>query len=243
MPKSFENPKRVLLKLSWEALEWKWEYGIDGAFVTQLAKKIVYLTKHQHIQIVIVIGWWNIFRWVSWAASGIDRSSADYMWMLATIMNGIALWDAIEKQWQDVRICSALEIPRVAELFIRRRVLNHLAEWRVAVCVAWTWNPYFTTDSSAVLRALELNCDFMVKWTKVDWVYDKDPAKHSDAKRYEEISLDDALKQWLRVMDQSAIAMANDEGMPIFVCRIEDIDKIGSPEMTWTYVVAQKIAK
>ena len=234
-----KKPKRILLKLSWEALMGKQNYGIDVEFLNELAKKIVYLSKYKWIQIVIVIWWWNIFRWVQWAAKWLDRASADYMGMLATIMNWIALGDAIEKLGQEVRIMSAIDIPRVAEPFIRRRALKHLNKWRVVISVAWTGNPYFTTDSAAVLRALELNCDYMVKWTKVDWIYDKDPVKYKDAKKFDVISIDEALKRWLKVMDQSAIALAKDEKLPIFVCKIEDIDKIWSDKLNWTFVTVE----
>ncbi len=231
-----KKPKRILLKLSWEALQWDNEYWIDVDFLQELSKKLVYLSKYKWLQIIIVIWWWNIFRWVSWAASWIDRSQADYMGMLATVMNWIALWDAIESNWNEVRIMSALDVPKVAETFIRRRALKHLEKWRIVLSVAWSWNPYYTTDSAAVLRALELWCDFMVKWTKVDWIYDKDPARHEDAKKYENITLSDALWKWLKVMDQSAIALAKDEKLPIFVCKISDIEKILSKTIKWTYV-------
>ena len=234
------KPKRILLKLSGEALADKQWYGIDTNFLDTLAKKVVYLSKYANIQIVIVIWWWNIFRWVAWAAKWIDRWTADYMWMLATVMNGMALWDAIEKNWNEVRIMSALEIPRVAETFIRRRAIKHLDRQRVVICVAWTWNPYFTTDSAAVLRALELNCDFMVKWTKVDWVYDKDPSKFKDAKRYNSLSVDEALEKWLRILDQSAIALAKDEWLDIFVTKINSIDNIWSNKFKWTKIIAKK---
>jgi len=135
---------------------------------------------------------------------------------------------------------SALEIPRVAETFIRRRAIKHLEKQRVVVCVAWTWNPYFTTDSAAVLRALELNCDFMVKWTKVDGVYDKDPAKFDNAKRYDTLSVDEALEKWLRILDQSAIALAKDEWLNIFVTKIDSIDNIWSNKFRWTKIIAKK---
>ncbi len=235
-----KKPKRILLKLSGEALADKQWYWIDTSFLDELAKKIVYLSKYANIQIIIVIWWWNIFRWVAWAAKWIDRWTADYMWMLATVMNGMALWDAIEKNWNEVRIMSALEIPRVAETFIRRRAIKHLDKQRVVICVAWTGNPYFTTDSAAVLRALELNCDFMVKWTKVDGVYDKDPAKFTDAKRYNNLSVDEALEKWLRILDQSAIALAKDEWLDIFVTKINSIDNIWSNKFKWTKIIAKK---
>ncbi len=188
------------------------------------------------MQIVIVIGGGNIFRGVSGAAKGLDRSSADTMGMLATVMNGIALGDAIEKLGQPVRIASAIEMPKVAEQFIRRRALKHLSLGRIVIAVAGTGNPYFTTDSAAVLRALELHCDCVVKGTKVDGVYDQDPAKHPDAVRYESISLADTLAQNLRVMDQSAIALAKDEKLPIFVSNIDDIDRLGTEDMIGTCV-------
>ena len=234
------NPRRILLKLSWEALSHNQWYWINVNFLDNLAKKIVYLSKYANIQVVIVIWWWNIFRWVTWAAKWMDRATADYMWMLATIMNWMALWDAIEKNWNDVRIMSALDIPRVAEAFIRRRALKHLNKQRVIICVAWTWNPYFTTDSAAVLRALELNCDFMVKWTKVDWVYDKDPEKHKDAKKYDLLTIDEALANWLKIMDQSAIALAKDEWLDIYVTKIENIDKVWTTYFKWTKIISKK---
>ena len=233
------KPKRVLLKLSWEALANNKGYWIDVEFLDQLAKKIVYLSKYANIQIVVVIWWWNIFRWVAWAAKWIDRWTADYMWMLATVMNGMALWDAIEKNWNEVRVMSAIQIPQVAELFIRRRALKHLDKQRVVIVVAWTWNPYFTTDSAAVLRALELNCNFMVKWTKVDGVYDKDPEKYKDAKKYNILSIDEALQKWLRVLDQSAIALAKDEWLDIFVTKIENIDQIWTEYIKWTKIISK----
>ncbi len=231
-----KNPKRVLLKLSWEALAGDKWYGIDVQFLDNIASKIVKLSKNNNIQVVIIIWWWNIFRGISGAADGMDRGTADYMWMMATMMNWLALWDAIEKRGNDVRIMSAIEAPRVAESYIRRRALKHLQKKRIVICVAGTWNPYFTTDSAAVLRALELNCDFMVKWTKVDWVYDKDPVKYIDAKRYEHLTMQEALKLGLRIMDQSAIALAGDENLSVFVTKIESIDKIGTDKIKWTFI-------
>lgn len=231
--------KRYLLKLSGEALQGKNDHGIDAEFLRTLASKIVHLSKIGRKEIVIVIGGGNIFRGVSGAANGIDRSSADYMGMLATVMNGIALGDAIEKQGQEVRIMSAIEIARVSEFFIRRRAIKHLEKGRVVIAVAGTGNPFCTTDSAAVLRALELGCDVMVKGTKVDGVYDKDPAKHADAKRYTKVTHQEALEQNLRIMDQSAIALAREEHLPIFVCRIEDIDKLKDIGLQGTLVTTE----
>lgn len=147
------------------------------------------------IEIIIVIGGGNIFRGVAGAAKGIDRTAGDYMGMLATVINGIALGNVIEKAGAPARIMSAIEVPKVAEAFIYKRALKHLRENRIIIAVAGTGNPYFTTDSAAVLRALELHCDYMVKGTKVDGVYDKDPAKYPDAKRYGSVSIDEALQK------------------------------------------------
>ena len=153
------------------------------------------------------------------------------MGMMATIINGVALSDAIEKAGCQTRIMSGIEIDKVAEPFIRRRALRHLEKGRVIICVGGTGNPFFTTDSAAVLRGLELDCDVVVKGTKVDGVYDRDPVKHSDAKRYSRVSYDTAIEKNLRVFDQSAFALARDEHMPIFVCRIEDIDRFAKSDV------------
>ena len=207
---SVANARRYLLKLSGEALQGDLEYGIDVKFLEILARKIVALVASGK-EIVIVIGGGNIFRGIAGAASGLDRSSADYMGMLATVMNGIALGDAIKQQGQEVRIMSALEINKVSELFIRGRAIKHLSRGRVIVAVAGSGNPYFTTDSAAVLRALELDCDMVIKGTKIDGVYSADPIKDPTATKYDTLSLQEALERNLRVLDQSALAMARDE--------------------------------
>ncbi len=234
--KKYHTPKRILLKLSWEALQWKQWYGIDPEFLAYIAEKIVYLSKVQKIEVAIVIGGGNIFRGVELERGWFDRATGDNMGMLATIINGIAIGEAIEAAWVDVRVMSAIPTHRVAEDFIRRRALRHIEKWRIVVCVWWSGNPYFTTDSAAVLRALELECDAVVKATKVDGIYDKDPHKYSDAIRYDILPLEEALHKNLRVMDQAAIALAHDENMPIFVCRIEDVHLIGTDEIIGTYV-------
>jgi uridylate kinase len=151
------------------------------------------------------------------------------MGMLATVINGMALGNVLEQHGRQVRVMSSLDIPRVAETFIRKRALKHLEKGRIVICVAGTGNPYFTTDSAAVLRALELNCDQMIKGTKVDGIYDKDPNIHTDAVRFEDVSFEQALELNLRIMDQSAIALAKDEQLPVFVCHIDAIDQIGQP--------------
>ncbi len=234
--KKFHTPKRILLKLSWEALQWSQGYGIDPNFLSFLAKKIVYLVRETHLEVAVVIGWGNIFRGVELERGGFDRATGDNMGMLATIINGIAIGEAIEAEWLDVRVMSAISAHKVAEDFITRRALRHLEKGRVVVSVWGTGNPFFSTDSTAVLRALELQCDAVVKATKVDGIYDKDPKKHTDAVRYDILSLEEALHKNLRVMDQAAIALAHDENMPIFVCRIEDIHLIGTDELIGTFV-------
>ena len=238
--KKYHTPRRVLLKLSWEALQWQQWYGIDPKFLSFLAKKIVYLVEKESLEIAIVVGWGNIFRGITLEEWGFDRGVGDHMGMLGTIINWLAIGEAIEQEGIDVRVMSAIPTDRVAETFIRRRGLRHLEKGRVVICVGGTGNPYFTTDSCAVLRALELGCDVVVKATKVDGIYDKDPKKHTDAKRHDTLHMHEVLTQDIRVMDQSAIALANDEGMPIYVCRIEDIDQIATEDIVWTYVHAKK---
>ena len=166
--------------------------------------------------------------------------TGDYMGMMGTIINGLAIGEAIEQAGVDVRVMSAIPTQRVAEDFVRRRALRHVEKGRVVVCVGGTGNPYATTDSCAVLRGLELGCDVVVKATKVDGIYDKDPKKHADAIRHDSLHMHEVLTRDIRVMDQSAIALANDEGMPIYVCRIEDIDQIGSEDIVGTFVHAKK---
>lgn len=238
--KKFQTPKRVLLKLSGEALQWEQWYGIDPNFLSYLAKKIVHLVQKEKLEIAIVVGGGNIFRGIELEKGGFDRATGDNMGMLATMINGIAIGEAIEDAGVDVRVMSAISAHKVAEDFIQRRALRHLEKWRVVICVGGSGNPFFSTDSAAVLRALELQCDAVVKATKVDGIYDKDPKKHSDAVRYEILSLEDAIQKNVRVMDQAAIALAHDECMPIYVCRIEDVDKINTEEIVGTYVCTAK---
>jgi uridylate kinase len=234
--KQYLTPKRVLLKLSGEALQGNQWYGIDPQFLAILAKKVAYLAQKQNIQIVIVVGGGNIFRGITLEAWWFDRVTGDYMWMLGTIINGLAIGEAIEKEWIDVRVMTAIPTERVAEVFIRRRALRHIEKWRIVICVGWSGNPYFTTDSCAVLRGLELGCDVVVKATKVDGIYNKDPKKHSDATRHDTLHMHEVIVNDIRVMDQAAIALAHDEKIPIYVCRIEDIDQIGTDEIIGTYV-------
>ena len=208
--------KRVLLKLGGESLLGNREYGIDPTAAHEVAIEI----KSVHetgIQMAVVIGAGNIFRGLAGAANGIERSTADYMGMLATVMNSLALQDALEKLGVDTRLQTSLEMPAVAEPFIRRRALRHMHKGRVVILAAGTGDPYFTTDTGAALRALELNCDCLMKATKVDGVYDQDPQKHPEAKKYETLSYMDALKNRLEVMDTSAFALCMDNKLPIMV--------------------------
>lgn len=208
--------KRILLKLGGEALLGEREYGIDPKTATEVAEEIKSIAE-TGTQVVVSIGAGNIFRGMSGAANGIDRATADYMGMLATTMNALALQDAVEKIGVPSRVLSGLEMPAVAEPFIRRRALRHMDKGRVVILAAGSGNPYFTTDTGAALRALELNCDIIMKATKVDGVYDKDPNKYPDAKKYSEISFMDALKERLEVMDTSAFALCMDNKLPIMV--------------------------
>ncbi len=237
--KQYHSPKRILLKLSGEALQWEQGYGIDPKFLSFLAKKVVHLVKNQSLQVVIVVGGGNIFRGIELEAGGFDRVVGDHMGMMGTIINGLAVGEAIKDAGIDTRVMSAISTHKVAEDFIRQRALRHIEKGRVVICVGGTGNPFATTDSCAVLRGLELGCDVVVKATKVDGIYDKDPKKHTDAVRYESLHLHEVLQKDIRVMDQTAIALANDEHIPLYVCKIEDIDKIGTEEMIGTFVYSK----
>jgi len=210
---------KVLLKISWEALEWEREYGIDPKFLQKLAIDIKEI-HDKNIGIAIVLWWWNIFRWMAWAANGMDRSARDYMWMLATVMNWVAMQDALEQVWINTRLMSAIDIPEVWEKYIKRRWQRHMEKWRIVICVAGTGNPYFTTDTAWVLRALELDCDMMIKATKVDGIYDKDPTKYTDAILIKHASYDDVIKQDLKVMDQTWFALAKEWKLKIKIVNL-----------------------
>lgn len=208
--------KRVLLKLGGESLLGEREFGIDPKAAKEVAEEIKSV-RETGTQVAVVIGAGNLFRGVSAAANGIERSTADYMGMLATVMNCLALQDALEKCGVDTRVQSGLEMPAVAEPYIRRRALRHMDKGRVVILAAGTGNPYFTTDTGAALRALELNCDVIMKATKVDGIYDKDPNKYPEAKKYQQLAFMDALKERLEVMDTSAFALCMDNNLPIMV--------------------------
>jgi len=213
MPKKF---KRILLKLSGEALLGKKEFGIDYSVLNQVCEEVVTAQK-TGVEIIIVIGAGNIWRGGENGESGIERVPSDFIGMLGTIMNSVALQAGLEKKGVHSRVCSALDIPAVAEPYITRRAMRHLEKNRIVICAAGTGNPYFTTDSAAALRSLELGCDALFKATNVDGVYDSDPRKNPKAKRFEKITFDEVLERDLKVMDATAIAQCRDNNMPIVV--------------------------
>ena len=206
--------KRILLKLSGEALAGKQGTGINTATIQQIAQDVAEAFK-AGVQIGLVIGGGNIYRGVAASAEGMDRASADYMGMLATCINALALQDALEKVGVPTRVQTAIEMAEIAEPYIRRRAIRHLEKGRLVIFGAGTGNPFFTTDTAASLRAMEINAQVIMKATKVDGIYDKDPAKHSDAKKFEKISYIDVLNRGLQVMDSTAISMCMDNKLPI----------------------------
>ena len=214
MPAGKPKYKRILLKLSGEMLAGPKKTGIDTETIAQIAQdvKIAYDTG---VEIGLVIGGGNIFRGVAASAQGMDRASSDYMGMLATCINALALQDALEKAKVPTRVQSAIEMAEIAEPYIRRRAIRHLEKHRIVIFAAGTGNPYFTTDTAASLRAMEINAEVLMKATKVDAIYDKDPAKHTDAKKYDQISYIDVLNQGLQVMDSTAISLCMDNKLPI----------------------------
>ncbi|MEM9195415.1 MAG: UMP kinase [Myxococcota bacterium] len=212
--------KRILLKLSGEAL-----CGVPGGFgvnpetLTTIAAELADVHR-LGVEMAIVIGGGNIFRGLKGSAAGMDRGQADHMGMLATVINGLALQDALEKLGVETRVMSALEIRQVAELYIRRRAIRHLEKRRVIICVAGTGNPYFSTDTAAALRAMEIQAEVLLKATKVDGVYDKDPNEFSDAKMYRRLSYDRFLTQRIGVMDSTAATLCRENGLPIRVVKL-----------------------
>jgi len=211
--------RRVLLKLSGEALAGPDRFGINPATVSQLCAQMAEVLD-DGLELAMVIGGGNIFRGMAAAAQGMDRSSADYMGMLATVLNAVAVQDALEKLGHATRVLSAISMQEVCESYIRRRAIRHLEKGRVVICAGGTGNPYFTTDTAAALRGMELKCDAIVKATKVDGVYDKDPVKHSDAVKYAKISYSEAISKRLGVMDTTAITLAMENNIPIIVCNM-----------------------
>lgn len=211
--------KRVLLKLSGEALAGEHKTGIDPETVAAICGEIGTVLE-MGVEMALVIGGGNIFRGLSGSAKGMERSSADYMGMLATVLNALAVQDMLEKQGYPTRVLSAITMQEVCESFIRRRALRHLEKGRVVICAAGTGNPYFTTDTTAALRGMELKCDAIIKATKVDGVYDKDPMKHDDAVMFKHLSYEETLRRHLKVMDSTAITLAQENQVPIIVCNM-----------------------
>jgi uridylate kinase len=213
--------KRVLLKLSGEVLMGDQPFGIDSGFVAELAKEVK-AAKDSGLEICLVIGGGNIFRGVAGAAAGMDRAQADYMGMLATVMNALAMQNALEQIGVQTRVQSAIKMDEVCEPVIRRRAERHLEKGRIVIFAAGVGSPYFTTDSGAALRAAEMKCDALLKGTSVDGVYDDDPKKNPAAKRFETVSYDRVLADNLKVMDASAVALCRDNGIPIVVFSIRE---------------------
>lgn len=216
--------KRILLKLSGEALMGDADYGIEPGVISRFAKEISELNA-QGVELGIVIGGGNIFRGAGLAASGMDRVSADHMGMLATVLNALALQDALERNGTFCRVMSAIRIHEVCEDYLRRRAIRHLEKGRVVIFAAGTGNPFFTTDSAASLRAVEINADLMLKATQVDGVYDDDPRKNANATRYTHLSYDEVINNRLAVMDTTAVVMCQEQQMPL---RVFDVHTPGN---------------
>ncbi|MGI9272864.1 MAG: UMP kinase [Woeseiaceae bacterium] len=225
MSESPAKYRRVLLKLSGEALMGELDYGIEPAVIQRMAAEIATAQK-SGVEIAIVIGGGNIFRGAGLARSGMDRVTGDYMGMLATVMNALAIQDALESQGVFARVMSALKIHEVCEDYIRRRAVRHLEKGRVVILAAGTGNPFFTTDTAASLRAIEIGADVLLKATKVDGVYDADPMNNPDATRYDTVSFDKVLADKLSVMDATAIVMCRDNDLPLRVFDLTRADAL-----------------
>jgi uridylate kinase len=213
--------KRILLKLSGEALMGQGAFGIDPDTTARLAREVK-LAKEAGFELCIVVGGGNIFRGLAAAAKGFDRASADYMGMLATVMNALAMQNALEGQGVDTRVLSAIPMTSVSEPYIRRKAVRHMEKGRIVIFAAGTGNPFFTTDTAAALRAAEMNCDALLKGTSVDGIYDSDPKTNPNAMRYDEIGFDKVLADNLKVMDAAAIALCRENAIPILVFNIRE---------------------
>ena len=217
MPKN--NINRILVKLSGESLMGDGSYGIELNTVDRLAYDLLSLKK-LNIQICIVIGGGNIFRGLAASAKGMDRANADYMGMLATVMNSLALQKSLEKLNVETRVMSAFPIQSICETYIRRRAIRHMEKNRIVICAAGTGNPYFSTDTASALRAAELECKVIYKATKVDGIYDKDPKKYKNAKRFKTITYDKYLSRNLKILDSAAVSIARDNEIPVKIFSI-----------------------
>ncbi|MGL1934702.1 MAG: UMP kinase [Fibrobacterales bacterium] len=212
---------RILLKLSGEALAGEKGFGVDPKVVFEISKEIIRV-KEMGVDVAIVIGGGNIVRGMAASEQGIERTAGDHMGMLATVINCIAMQDALEKEGAETRIMSAVEVKSVAEPFIRRRAVRHIEKGRIVLFAGGTGNPYFTTDSAATLRAIEIHADVIIKATKVDGIYNDDPAKNPDAKKYDVLNYTEVINQQLAVMDTSAVALCRENSMPILVLKMGD---------------------
>jgi uridylate kinase len=217
--------KRILVKVSGEGLMGPAEYGLHGETVGKLARDIKGVVESGR-QVCLVIGGGNIFRGVSGAAKGMDRASADYMGMLATVINALAVQNALESQGVQTRVQSAIAMSQVCESYVRRRAVRHMEKGRVVIFAAGTGNPFFTTDTAAALRAVEMNCDALLKGTQVDGVYDSDPKKNANAKRYDRLTFDKVIADDLKVMDTAAIALARENRLPIVVFNMHESNAV-----------------
>ena len=224
MPESYRF-KRVLLKLSGEALMGDVGYGIDPKVLDSLAEQLKKV-RANGVEIAIVVGGGNIFRGLAASAKGMDRAQGDYIGMLATVMNSLALQEALERHGVFTRVMSAIEMQAIAEPYIRRRAIRHMEKGRVVIFAAGTGNPYFTTDTTAALRALEVDAECIMKATKVDGIYDADPKTHPDAVKFDELTYIDVLNRGLQVMDSTAISLCMDNNLPILVFNMETDDNI-----------------
>ena len=233
--------RRILLKLSGEALLGDRPYGVDPAMCAFIAKQVgeVHATG---VEVGIVVGGGNIFRGLAAAARGMDRATGDYIGMLATVMNGLALQDAIERAGMPVRVMSAIAMNEIAEPYIRRRAVRHLEKGRVTIFVAGTGNPYFTTDTAAALRAIEIDAEVLLKATKVDGVYDADPMQDPAAHRYERLTYQDLLRDQLKVLDAAAVSLCQENDLPILVFDLnapDNIRRVAAGEPVGTLISAQ----
>jgi uridylate kinase len=217
--------RRVLLKLSGEALLGERSYGVDPAFCAFIAKQLAEV-RSNGVEIGVVVGGGNIFRGLAASARGMDRATADYIGMLGTVMNGLALQDALERTGVQTRVMSAIAMNEIAEPYIRRRAVRHLEKGRVVIFVAGTGNPYFTTDTAAALRAIEIGADVLLKATKVDGVYDADPMQQPDATRFDHLEYTDLLRDQLKVMDGAAVSLCMENDLPIVVFDLNRPDNI-----------------
>ena len=213
--------RRVLLKISGEGLAGDQSFGIDSQVLDDLAEEIGEITA-MGVEIALVIGGGNIFRGIAGTATGIERSSADYMGMLATVLNALAMQNALEKQNIDTRVQSAIEMRQLAEGYVRRRAIRHLEKKRVVIFAAGTGNPYFSTDTAAALRAMEIGASLLLKGTKVDGIYDADPILHPDAKRFDELPFAEVLNKGLKVIDATAATLCMDNNLPIVVFKLKE---------------------